>query len=425
MFKNKVDLKKSFAEAKDNNFYSHVYDQNGTKEYAFTIKDNFSTSDAPTTSSSKFLDNFQSNYDSWVYKQIKDSGCAIVGKTDLDELGMAGTGLHSAFGKFHHPSDETRIIGGSSSGAIGSLTKNINCAIGSDTGNSVRMPASFNGKVGFKPSYGAVSRYGLFSFSPSLDTVGWMTHNVHDSIIASQILFVKDPKDLTNVEMEKPKIELLKPKKVAFIEDYDLLSPTIKSSYLELKEKLISDGVEVEVVTIPKNILDSFDIVYSIISYSEVASQNSNLSGIPFGNRVEKKDWSATMEQTRLEKLGDMVKRRMTLGSFFLLSENQEKYFNNAKRVRRLIKEEYEKIFKSFDIIIFPTSTIAPKIKDALKDDIDYTLNYSCVSNLIGTPSISIPYGKEENMPFGFMADGPIDSDNLLLSYALYLEKIF
>ncbi|XP_023226604.1 uncharacterized protein LOC111627265 [Centruroides sculpturatus] len=229
----------------------------------------------------------------------------------MDELALGGTGQHSAWGRINNPLDSTRMPGGSSSGSVATFTSNIGLAIGSDTGNSVRLPASYCGLVGFKPSYGAVSRYGMFAFACSLDT----------------------------------------------------LSPTVKKAYLALKEKLVQDGIEAEIVNLEEQIFELIDPTYEVISYSEASSNDANLAGVNFGKRVEGEDWSQMMLKTRSQHLGKMVQRRFTLGAYYLLRENQAEIFLRAQKVRRLIHNRYNQIFDQYDVLVFPTTTVAPTWK--------------------------------------------------------------
>lgn len=254
-----------------------------------TIKDNYATVDAPTQGSSKILDGFMPKYDATVVAKLREAGAALIGKTHLDELAMAGTGTYSAYGEIVNPLDKTRMIGGSSSGAAATFTDAISIALGSDTGDSVRQPASYTGIVGFKPSYGAVSRFGVYAFASSLDTVAYFTHNVHDSIITSQVLFGRDDKDMTSREVTKPVAEAVKPKQVAVLKDaLNVLTPEMKKAFDGVKAKLQADGVEVVEVTIDQTLLELIDIVYAIISYSEASSNDANLTGVIYGNRVDK-----------------------------------------------------------------------------------------------------------------------------------------
>ncbi|MCC3161120.1 MAG: Asp-tRNA(Asn)/Glu-tRNA(Gln) amidotransferase GatCAB subunit A [Mollicutes bacterium PWAP] len=404
------------------NAFLHVYDFVEETEKAVTIKDNFATKDAPTTSGSMLLKNFQPGYDADVVKKIKENNIAILAKTNLDELGMGGTGSLSAFGHVYNPLNKDRIVGGSSSGSAASIDNNIFASIGSDTGDSVRRPASFVGKVGFKPSYGSISRFGMFSYSQSLDTVGYFTNNVSDSIEISKILFGKSKYDLTTKEVIKPLNETIKPKKVAVLDIHKDYSKKQNDDFENLINKLTNDGVEVSKISLNKDILELILPVYWIISFAEASSTNSNLTGIHFGNRSEGNDYVDIIKNTRNDKLGKMVKRRFALGNFFLNNENINDMFLKASKIRRIIKNTFNEILEQFDVMIYLSSTIAPKLDEIEEDNIlNSILSYS---NLVGNPSISIPFSKEKEMPFGLSIDSKIYDDKKLLSIAKYFEDL-
>lgn len=411
----------------NNNSISYIYENahfgSGIlNQKIVTIKDLYATKDAPTQASSKILRNFNPGYDATVVTKLRQNGAAIVAKTHMDELALGGTGSHSAWGIINNPLDASRMPGGSSSGAVATFSSEMFLALGSDTGNSVRLPAAFCGFVGFKPSYGAVSRYGMFAFASSLDTVGWITHNVSDAILASQALFGKDEKDLTSKSVELPENIPLKPQKVAFLNPFDKLSASFKKAYSKLEKLLKANGIEVEMVTVAEKLLEQIDTVYEIISYSEVSSNDANLTGINFGARENASTWEDIMIKTRSHNLGQMVQRRFTLGAFYLLQENQIEIFERAQKVRRILYETYHKILNNYDVLIAPTTTVAPKWKDGKVNN--WHSEYSTISNLIGSPSISLPFAYENNMPLGILLDAKLYGDKKLLSHALYIEKL-
>ncbi|WP_127942752.1 amidase family protein [Mycoplasma sp. ATU-Cv-703] len=429
MFKQKGNLGQAVHELKNdsNHALAHLYQKvefgaGLLSQVVVTIKDLYATSDAPTQASSRILVGFEPGYDAAVVTKLRQAGAGIAAKIHMDELALGGSGEHSAWGKINNPLDSTRMPGGSSSGSVATFTQNIGLAIGSDTGNSVRLPASYCGLVGFKPSYGAVSRYGMFAFASSLDTVGWITHNVNDAIVASQALFGQDPRDLTTREVERPEVQLVKPERVAFLNDYGQLSPTVKKAYLDLQDKLNKDGVKTEVVNLEQETFELIDPTYEVISYSEASSNDANLAGVNFGQRIEGQDWSKMMLKTRSEYLGKMVQRRFTLGAYYLLRENQAEIFLRAQKVRRLIHDRYNKIFDHYDVLVFPTTTFAPTWESG-KPNV-WTSEYCAVSNLVGNPSVSIPFTREEGMPVGLLLDAKIYHDKKLLSHALYFEKL-
>lgn len=410
-----------------NNAISHIYNdasfgQGSLKGCTVTVKDSFATKDAKTMCSSKILEDFEPKYDATVVKKLKESGAAVVAKTHLDELAMGGTGTYSAFGIIANPLNNEYMVGGSSSGAAATIN-HVSFAIGSDTGDSVRLPASYVGKVGFKPSYGAVSRYGLFAFAPSFDSPGWITHSVGDSIDASQVLFGQDDKDMTSMEVEKPEHELIKPKKVAVMKnEHQVLSPQMERDFKELKLKLKADGVEVNEVQVDIKLLNAVETVYSIVAYAELSSTDSNLNGIAFGKRESGKDWKEIMLKTRSKNFGSLAQRRFAIGTYFLSEEHFEDIFVRAQKVRRLIRDAFKEILDNHDILIFPSSKIPPKLNE--KKDAVWFSSYLTHANISGTPSITIPFGQENDMPYGLSIDAGIYKDRKLLSHSLYLEKL-
>ncbi|NQZ66259.1 MAG: Asp-tRNA(Asn)/Glu-tRNA(Gln) amidotransferase subunit GatA [Mycoplasmatales bacterium] len=401
---------------------SKIFDEGPLAGAVITIKDLYATNDAPTQSSSKILENFNSGYDATIIKKLKKSGASIVGKVHLDELALGGTGTYSAYGLIDNPLNKDRIVGGSSSGSASTLNENITASIASDTGDSTRLPASYNGLVGYKPSYGAISRYGQFSYASSLDTVGVMAHNVNDALVIASSLFGKDELDMTSINVEKPINDVIKPKKVAFLKNVKGLKDYQIEKYDFLKKQLIKENIEIVEFEIDENLVETIDIVYQIISFSEASSNNSNLNGIAFGNASSGNGWNEIMTNTRTAKFGPLASRRFTLGAFFLSSDQIKDTFYKAQKVRRLIVAEFKKIKKDVDILLFPASSIAPK-KNEEKDSSFYG-SYLIHSNLEGSPSITIPWGKHKNMPFGLSIDGRRKEDKKLISHALYIEKL-
>ncbi len=428
MIKIKGNIKKAKSDLENNVATAFLYKNSKIFENGklagsvITIKDLYATNDAPTQSSSKILENFATGYDATIIKKLKESNASIVAKVHLDELALGGTGTFSAYGNISHPLDVSRIVGGSSSGSVSTFTKNITASIGSDTGDSTRLPASYNGFVGYKPSYGAISRYGQFSYASSLDTVGIISHNINDAIEIAAVLFGKDELDMTSIDIEKPVAKIIKPKKIAFLKNIDGLKDYQIRKYNSLKQKLLSDDIEIFEYTLNRELVESIDIVYQIISFSEASSNNSNLSGISFGNAIDGQNWDQTMTKTRTKNFGHLVSRRFTLGAFFLSEENINDIFYKAQKVRRLIVEEFKKIKDNVDVLLFPATTIAPKTNE--EKDSSFFGSYLIHSNLEGSPSITIPWGKHKGLPFGLSIDGKRKHDKDLLSYALYIEKL-
>ena len=430
MIKVKGDIKKALAELKSdkNNAVAYVFENaqfgNGPlREATVTIKDLLATKTGITQGSSKLLENFAPGYDASIVTKLKKSGAAIVAKTHCDELGLGGTGTFSGYGMIKNVLDENRIIGGSSSGSVATFTSNISLAIGTDTGDSVRLPASYNGFVGFKPSYGAISRFGLFAHASSLDTVGLFAHNINDMIQLAKIAYGYDPKDLTSKDIPKPSPKLLKPQTVAVLKDEkNVLEPKITKKFNRFVSKLVEEGIEVKEVTINIKLLEALEIVYIIIAHSEALSNNLNLTGIPFGQRKEGLDALDVAIKTRKSGFGRMVQRRFVLAAFFIANENQEDIFVRAKKVRTRIKLAFNKVLKKYDVLIFPSTKTAPLLTE--KKLQNWHSSYLGFANLMGTPSISIPFSHIDKMPFGLNLDAKLYDDKKLLSYSLYFENL-
>lgn len=415
-----------------NNAVAYVYDQmknlnqNGSLSNAvFTIKNVFATDDATTNASSKILENFQPHYNAQVVQKLLNAGAVPVAKVHSDELALGGTGTYSGFGLVRNPIDPEKLSGGSSSGSIATLTENISFALASDTGDSVRLPASYNGKVGFKPSYGAISRYGMFAYCSSLDTVAFFAHNVNDIFEVSKATFGVDNKDMTSVEVKMHQLNMIKPKNVIALDLDEFLEDYVLDSYNKLIEKLIKNGVNVKKIKPDFTILRNIKPVYDIVSYSEASANLANLNGIAFGERKTGENWQEIMTNTRTSGFGKMVQRRLTLGSYYLYSKNQDEIFKKAQKVRRVIKDYLTNLHKNSDVLIYPASAaVAPFIDFSKNKNYDLMEYILTGSNLVGNPSITLPLGKKDNLPFNIALDSEIYSDEKLLSISLWFEEI-
>ncbi|WP_406618170.1 amidase family protein [Mycoplasmopsis lipophila] len=414
----------------DNNAVSFIYEKsiknlNSKKallnDAIFTIKQNFATNDAITNSSSQILKNFFPHYNATAVQKLINEGAIKVAKVNCDEFGLGGTGTFSGYGLIHHQKDKNRYAGGSSSGSIATFTKNISFALASDTGDSVRLPASYWGKVGFKPSYGAISRYGMFAYASSLDTVAYFAHNVNDIALVSQSLFGKDEKDFTSKDIDLSNIKKSKPQKLIIL-DLDFLKPYVKNNYDKLIKNLQKENIKIEIIKPNKYLLFAIKPVYNIISFSEASSNLSNLNGISFGNTIDGDNWEQIMTNTRSKGFGYMVQKRLTLGSYFLHSNNQKDMFVKAQKVRRVIKNYFDKLHKRTDLVIFPCSSgIAPLFNEKINNGyMDYILTGA---NLTGNPSLSLPWINYNNLFVNLSLDAAIYKDENLLSYALWFEE--
>ena len=410
----------------------------------YALKDNMSTSGILTTASSNILKDYIPVYDSTVYKKLKKAGAVLVGKTVLDELAMGGTGTTAATGVVRNPWDKNRLIGGSSAGSAAAVALGIvPFAIGSDTGDSIRKPASFGGVVGFKPTYGRISRYGLFAFASSLDHVGVFSRSVKDASIVTDVIKGQDSQDMTSLkdddklyskEIEKDITgkKLFYIKEICDLDNYkdskdtELIETLTK--FHQLLDKCREKGFEIEEVSIDKQLLESIYLTYMTISCAEATSNNANLTGIQFGPRGEGDSIEDIMFDARTKGFSELIKRRFILGSYILQKENQEKLYLNACRIRRLIVDKVTELFKKYDGMILPASgSGAPKFDDSSEKLSDRYLileNHMAIGNFGGFPSITIPYCFVNNMPVGINLTGRIMEDDVVLNMASKIEEL-
>ena len=401
------------------------------------IKDNFSTKDIPTTGSSNILNGYVPIFSSEVVLRLEKAGAIVIAKSTMDELAMGGSGTTGHLGTTYNPWDKskTHLIGGSSCGSAASVAAGIvPFAIGSDTGDSVRKPASFASLVGFKPSWGRISRFGLFPFATSLDHVAYFTRNVFDSAAILNVLAGRDDKDFSSsfkptedycARLNEP----LKGKKIAVIKEIlDSISNTsIKEAFNKNITALKDLGAIVEPVSIDSKLLKAIYPTYIIISCCESTSNNANLDGVNFGNRQPGESFEEIMTNTRTNGFSRLIKRRFVIGGYSLLRENQDELFVRAQKCRRIIVNEFNKIFEKYDAIYCPASpTTAPLISgdsDALSDEYLIADNYMAFANMGGFPSITLPLGFDEKLPFGGNLTGKPFEEAELLSIAANIEK--
>ena len=408
----------------------------------YSLKDNFSTSGILSTSSSNILKDYVPVYDATVYKKLKSAGGVLVGKTVLDELAMGGTGTTGHTGIVKNPWDKDRLIGGSSAGSAASVALGIvPFSIGSDTGDSIRKPAAFGGVVGFKPTYGRISRYGLFAFASSLDHVGCFTRTVRDAAIVTDIIKGRDERDMTSLPDEDIKyVDMLendiKGKKLFYIKeltDIELYKncgdETVQTlnKFKETINKCEELGFIVEEVSFDEKLLKAIYPAYMTISCAEATSNNSNLTGIIFGPRGEGNNINDIMFDARTKGFSELIKRRFILGSYILQKENQERLFKNAGRLRRIIVNKMNELYEKYDAMILPASGgIAPNFSDSMDRMSDRYLmleNHMAIGNFGGYPSITIPNGFVNNMPIGINITGPQFKDGETLNIAYKIEE--
>lgn len=407
----------------------------------YAMKDNISTKGIRTTACSNTLKDYLPIYDATVYEKLKKAGAIMIGKTNMDELAMGGTGLTGNAGIVKNPFDEERITAGSSAGsAVAVATKTVPFAIGTDTGDSIRKPAAYTGVVGYKPSYGLISRYGLFAFASSLDTIGVITNSTLDAATIVNEIKGFDEKDMTSIrDMDEINLtddfEKLKSKKLFYIKEIidesKYTNPnTLKiiKDFKNLLDTLKSRGYEIYEESIDETLLKALKPVYTSISCAEATSNDSNLTGISFGHRENGENALDVIKNFRTKNFSSLIKRRFVIGSFILQKENQEKYFINAKKVRRIVVNMFNELFNKYDGLILPAqSDIAPKICDTTDEmgkDENVLDNHLVIGNFGGYPSITLPYNKLNGMPVGINITSGYKNDSYMLAIANDIEKV-
>ena len=404
----------------------------------FVIKDNMSTKDVPTTASSNILKGYIPVFDAAVVERLKNAKAVPIGKTTLDELAMGGTGTSGHLGITYNPWDDTktRLVGGSSCGSAAVTAAGIvPFALASDTGDSTRKPASLAGLVGFKPTWSRISRYGLFPFAPSLDTVGVFARNVEDVAIVTEVLAGRDDRDSTssnkpvdkyyeNVKKscEKRRISIVKE-----IRD-SVKDPAVLEAFNKTVEGFKKRGFEIKEVSLPNDLLLSLFPTYFVISCAEATSNNANMDGIKFGPLSNGATFEEVMSDARTKGFGELIKRRFVIGSFALMKENQHDLFLRAQKNRRRIVEAINNILKDSDFIYLPAApSIAPKFNEAsdrLSDEYLIADNHLCLGNFAGLPSITLPIGFKDGMPFGANLMGRAFEETELFQVSYELEQI-
>lgn len=399
------------------------------------VKDNIVTKDLRTTCASHILDNFIPIYDATVVEKLKDKKMIIIGKTNMDEFAMGSTSRTSYFGAPLNPWNKNKITGGSSGGSASCVSSRlVKFALGSDTGGSIRQPASYCGIVGMKPTYGRVSRYGLVAFASSLDQIGPMTTNVYDNAVLLNAIVGHDDKDLTSANKEEEDFTRFIGKdingmKIAIPTYFmsDITSPVIKNKVLEIKELLEKDGAVVDFVDM--KYLDNAVNLYQIIAMGEASSNLARFDGIRYGYSYENPENIEDLYlETRKNGFGNEVKRRIMVGSYLLSGDNAKIYYNKALSIRDDMKKEFDRVFASYDFIIGPTTTTTAynqnqDLDDPLKSFMDDVLVIPV--NMAGLPGINIPIGfsEEDNMPIGMHIIGNSFEEAKMYGIASFIEN--
>jgi len=392
------------------------------------IKDNINVKGWDVTCSSKILQGYKAPYNATVIEKMLNSNLSPFGRCNMDEFAMGSSTETSFYGKTLNPFDENRVPGGSSGGSASVVGAKIAiAALGSDTGGSIRQPAAFCGVVGMKPTYGRVSRFGLVAFSSSLDQIGPITQNVEDAAILYNIIAGYDENDSTSAKVENKKIEFNEKRKlkIAVIDNYiDEASEDIKKAILDVVDELKKEGHTI----IHKTLMNFKNDVatYYVVATAEASSNLARFDGIRYGNRIEGKDLKETYKLTRAQ-FGDEVKRRIMLGTFVLSSGYYDAYYLKAQKVRHLIKDEFDNLFKEVDLILTPVTPTTAFEFGSKKDPLEMYLSdiYTIGVNLAGLPAISLPIGKDKNsLPIGLQLIAKHFDEETLFDGAKIVENL-
>jgi len=400
----------------------------------YALKDNMCTQGILTTCASKMLYNFNPPYNAHVYDRLIEEGGILLGKTNMDEFAMGSSTENSAYKITHNPWDLSKVPGGSSGGsAVAVAADTAFYTLGSDTGGSIRQPASFCGVVGMKPTYGLVSRYGLVAFASSLDQIGPFTKDVEDCALVLNAIIGHDPKDSTSLNLEKKDYtqtlkQGVKGMKIGVAQAFfgEGLQPEVRKS---LEDAIaVYKALGAEIVDVSFQYLDYALSAYYMISSAEASSNLARYDGIRYGYRAEEYDGLVDLyKKTRSQGFGEEVKRRIMLGTYALSSGYYDAYYKKAMQVRTLIKDDFNQVFDGCDVLLTPTApTTAFGIGEKTSNPLEMYLTdiYTVPVNIAGIPGISIPCGLDNNgMPIGMQLLGPILSEETLLKVAWAFEN--
>jgi aspartyl-tRNA(Asn)/glutamyl-tRNA(Gln) amidotransferase subunit A len=395
------------------------------------VKDNILVKGQKCTAGSKILENYIAPYSATAIRKIKQAGGLVLGKTNLDEFACGSSGEHSAFNPTKNPNNLEYVPGGSSAGSAAAVAANMApVALGSDTAGSVRLPASFCGIAGFKPTYGAISRYGLIAMASSLDQIGILAKSAEDTEIIFDIVKGKDTMDSTSIEFSAgKKVNSLKDLIIGLPKE--CFSEGIDKQVLEITnravEKLEAEGAKIEEIDMPN--LGYGVACYYIIMPAELSSNLARYDGIKYGSSEKKsKDLIDLYFKTRGQFFGKEIKRRIMLGSYALSAGYYDAYYLRALKVRTKIKMDFDKAFEKVDFVLTPTSPVLPfKLGQKIEDPLSlYMMDLLTVpANLAGLPGISLPAGRVNDLPVGVQLIAPASEDKKLLSAAKLIEKIW
>jgi aspartyl-tRNA(Asn)/glutamyl-tRNA(Gln) amidotransferase subunit A len=396
------------------------------------LKDNLCTRGVPTTCSSRILAGWRPPYDATVVTRLREAGAVVVGKTNLDEFAMGSSTENSAFGPTRNPHDPTRVPGGSSGGSAAAVAAAFApIALGSDTGGSVRQPASLCGVVGVKPTYGAVSRYGLVAFASSLDQIGPLTGNVADAAAVLEVIGGHDASDSTSIPAAAPALlsgldDGVAGLRVGIVEnmtDVEGVEPSVRESVRAAAAALESAGAKLEDVALPSA---AYGIsAYYLIAPAEASSNLARYDGVRYGLRVDGDDVAEMNARARDAGFGAEVKRRIMLGTYALSAGYYDAFYGQAQRVRTLIIRDFERAYERFDVLLAPTSpTVAFELGAKTADPLAMYLCDVCTvpANLSGHPAMSVPFGSGDGLPIGVQVVAPARGEAVMFRVARALE---
>ena len=409
----------------------------------YSAKDLYSTKGILTTGSSNTLKDYVPFFSATAILNLEESGAVLTSKSVCDEFGMGGTGMTGHTGYVLNPWDTERMCAGSSAGSAAAVAYGcVPYALGTDTGDSVRKPSAYCGVVGYKPTYGMISRFGVLPYASSLDHCGVFTRNVKDAAIVVDAMKGKDAKDMTSWDSSDIHLygsidgnvngkKLCYIKELVDINNYPNATDELKShlsNFMNVLDKIKTLGIIVEEVSVEQYLLDAIDPVYQVIGDAEATSNMSNLTGISFGPRSDKDTYSSMMKDYRTKGFCSLIKRRFIIGSYVLQSENKDRYFFNAQRARRLIVDKWKSLFETYDAVILPVGSGPAKYLDDTKnpkmDNITPLEEHLQVGNFGGFPSITIPDGFVSNLPVALNITGNNYDDVNVLNIAYAIENI-